>query len=149
MSGEEKKTFREALSQADDNGTTLPARWTTRSSPKEINAQAERMEDYMARVHEFSREEHEAFKDLDDTFSSLEEEVALGSITPRPYKSAFWAYEETDPDYLSAEDMDADDFTENDIMSMAHGKLEEHREFREYARIAAWQMPLLSSKPMT
>ena len=40
-----------------------------------------------------------------------------------------------------------DDVWENDdISSLAHGELEQHRELREYARITAWEMPLLSSK---
>lgn len=37
------------------------------------------------------------------------------------------------------------EFQEDDITSAAHGQLEQHREIREYARIAAWEMPLLSS----
>ncbi|KAI4122005.1 MAG: hypothetical protein LQ347_006664, partial [Umbilicaria vellea] len=32
----------------------------------------------------------------------------------------------------------------DDITSLAHGELEQHRELRTYARIAAWEMPLLS-----
>lgn len=60
-------------------------------------------------------------------------------------KETFWGDEEEDPDYMT-EAADEEDFSEDDIMSMAHGKLEEHREYREYARIAAWQMPLLSSE---
>ncbi|KAL8694021.1 MAG: hypothetical protein Q9218_001259 [Villophora microphyllina] len=36
------------------------------------------------------------------------------------------------------------DFEGNDITSIAHGELEQHREIREYARIAAWEMPMLS-----
>ena len=38
-----------------------------------------------------------------------------------------------------------DTFEGDDISSIAHGELEQHREIREYARIAAWEMPLLSS----
>lgn len=38
-----------------------------------------------------------------------------------------------------------DDFDGDDITSLAHGELEQHREMRQYARIAAWEMPLLSS----
>ena len=38
-----------------------------------------------------------------------------------------------------------DDFQGDDITATAHGELEQHREMREYARIAAWEMPLLSS----
>lgn len=33
-----------------------------------------------------------------------------------------------------------------DIPTLAHGELEAHREKRHYARLAAWEMPLLSSK---
>lgn len=34
---------------------------------------------------------------------------------------------------------------DEDINSLAHGELEQHREMRHYARIIAWEMPLLSS----
>jgi len=33
----------------------------------------------------------------------------------------------------------------DDIPSLAHGELEQHREMRHYARLAAWDMPLLAS----
>lgn len=63
--------------------------------------------------------------------------------TRRP--NPFWMDDEPDSDLLH-EDQNSDKFDEDDIMSLAHAKLEEFREYREYARIAAWQMPLLSSK---
>ncbi|KAL8915585.1 MAG: hypothetical protein Q9171_000150 [Xanthocarpia ochracea] len=37
-----------------------------------------------------------------------------------------------------------EDFEGDDITSIAHGELEQHREIREYARTAAWEMPMLS-----
>ncbi|KAL9121022.1 MAG: hypothetical protein Q9187_002422 [Circinaria calcarea] len=37
-----------------------------------------------------------------------------------------------------------EEFEGDDMTSLAHGDLEQHREIREYARIAAWEMPLLS-----
>jgi hypothetical protein len=37
------------------------------------------------------------------------------------------------------------EFEGDDITSMAHQELDQHREYREYARVAAWEMPLLSS----
>ncbi|KAL9019930.1 MAG: hypothetical protein Q9185_002872 [Variospora sp. 1 TL-2023] len=37
-----------------------------------------------------------------------------------------------------------DEFDGDDITSIAHGELEQHREIRDYARIAAWEMPMLS-----
>ncbi|EHL00067.1 putative 37S ribosomal protein S24, mitochondrial [Glarea lozoyensis 74030] len=33
---------------------------------------------------------------------------------------------------------------EDDISTLAHGELEQHREWRHYARLEAWEMPLLS-----
>ena len=35
-------------------------------------------------------------------------------------------------------------FQGDDLSSMGHGELEQHREIREYARYAAWEMPLLT-----
>ena len=37
-------------------------------------------------------------------------------------------------------------FEGDDITALGHGELEQHRELREYARIAVWEMPLLHSK---
>jgi len=34
----------------------------------------------------------------------------------------------------------------DEITSTGHHHLEQHREFRHYARLAAWEMPLLASK---
>ncbi|KAI9740874.1 MAG: 37S ribosomal protein S24, mitochondrial [Claussenomyces sp. TS43310] len=44
-----------------------------------------------------------------------------------------------DPRVLADAEFEMDDMT-----SVAHGELEQHREFREYARLAAWEMPLLT-----
>lgn len=38
------------------------------------------------------------------------------------------------------------EFEEDDVTALAHGDLEQHREFREYARLMAWEMPLLTSR---
>lgn len=62
----------------------------------------------------------------------------------KPMRDAFWDDEEPDPDLITNDD--SDEFEENDITDIAHAKLEEHREQREYARIAIWEMPLLASE---
>lgn len=52
-------------------------------------------------------------------------------------KSGFWAEGE--------ESMGADeDYFGDDITSHGHGELQKHRELREYARLIAWELPLLS-----
>ncbi|OAQ99775.1 hypothetical protein LLEC1_05141, partial [Akanthomyces lecanii] len=57
-----------------------------------------------------------------------------------PDRRAFW-YDEDDPDTFTEEH---DEFNEDDMMSMAHNKLDEVREMRHYTRLAVWEMPLLS-----
>jgi small subunit ribosomal protein S35 len=37
------------------------------------------------------------------------------------------------------------EFEDDDITALAHGDLEQHREYRHYARLTAWEMPLLTS----
>lgn len=60
----------------------------------------------------------------------------------KPNKESFW-FDEEDPETNTEE---LDEFDENDITSMAHGKLDEVREMRQYARLAVWELPLLSSE---
>ena len=56
---------------------------------------------------------------------------------PERWKSGFWAEgeESLGPD---------EDFFGDDITSHGHGELEQHRELREYARLIAWELPLLN-----
>lgn len=49
-----------------------------------------------------------------------------------------------DPDPWEYEDTLQDD--DDDINALAHGELEQHREIRHYARLAAWELPMLSSR---
>lgn len=145
LTKEEKEAFRRSLALADDSKTSLPARWRSRSSASAIEAQADRMDDYMAEADQLSPEEDAALKDVDLAFNEFDEVISEITKPVKVSRNSFWGEDEEDQDYLT-EDIDEDDFSDEDIMSMAHGKLEEHREFREYARIAAWQMPLLSSE---
>jgi len=64
---------------------------------------------------------------------------------PRLDRKSYWNDE--DDDDPQTHDVDGwDTFDEDDILSVAHGKLDELREHRHYARLAAWELPLLSSK---
>ncbi|KND89649.1 37S ribosomal protein S24, mitochondrial [Tolypocladium ophioglossoides CBS 100239] len=71
---------------------------------------------------------------------TVEEELFKDDVGDKPNKSSFW-FDEEDPETNTEEH---DEFDEDDITSMAHGKLEEIREMRHYARLAVWEMPLLS-----
>ena len=62
----------------------------------------------------------------------------------KPRRDAFWDEDEDDKDLITNDD--SDEFDENDMTDLAHAKLEEHREQRAYARLAIWELPLLSRK---
>jgi len=73
--------------------------------------------------------------------AELEREVT-DMDTPEHPRRTIWNEDEEDPDLL---DNDKEEqFLGDDITSMAHAKLEEHREQRQYARAAVWEMPLLA-----
>ena len=59
----------------------------------------------------------------------------------RPDQIGFLAEAEDDADDVGEDP----EFEGDDITSLAHGELEQHRELRQYARLAVWEMPLLYS----
>ncbi|KAJ4351107.1 37S ribosomal protein S24, mitochondrial [Ascochyta clinopodiicola] len=68
--------------------------------------------------------------DQDEHFEMVEDD-------PYRVKTGFWAEGE--------ESMGPDeDYYGDDITSHGHGELQKHRELREYARLIAWELPLLS-----
>jgi len=71
-------------------------------------------------------------------FSEEAPHVEMNIPRIKPGLMAMGEVEEQD----SGED---EEFEGDDITSLGHGELEQHREMREYARITAWEMPLLSS----
>lgn len=84
-------------------------------------------------------------QEFDKLNEAITEEAADLRRPVKAKRQSFWNAEEVDTDLITDE-IGEDDFEEDDIMAMGHAKLEEHREFREYARVAVWEMPLLSSK---
>jgi small subunit ribosomal protein S35 len=82
---------------------------------------------------------------LDKLTKEVIQETAEIRRPVRITKTMFWNTNEPESDMVTDE-IGEDEFEEDDMTSMAHGKLEEHREYREYARIAIWEMPLLASK---
>ncbi|KAJ0120280.1 mitochondrial ribosomal small subunit component [Diaporthe amygdali] len=102
----------------------------------------------------FSEEERGLFGELaaelaglGDTEIRKEQDAARELSRPlrvavKPRRDAFWDEDEDDKDLISNDD--SDEFDENDMTDIAHAKLEEHREQRAYARLAIWEMPMLS-----
>jgi hypothetical protein len=60
-----------------------------------------------------------------------------------PQDIGYWAEEEEDE--LGLHEDGDDDADESHITAVAEAELELHREIRQYTRIAAWDMPLLTS----
>ena len=62
------------------------------------------------------------------------------NVAPERTQPGFWSMGEESDDLGGDED-----FEGNDLTATGHAELDAHRELREFARIAAWEMPLLSS----
>ncbi|KAL4970832.1 mitochondrial 37S ribosomal protein mS35 [Aspergillus stella-maris] len=88
------------------------------------------------------------FAELDDIVNGIDKEAPLKFTEERKKVSGFWANDEDDEFGVVP---DNDDVHDDEITSAAHAELELHREIREYARIAAWDMPHLSklAQPFT
>lgn len=86
----------------------------------------------------------EAFAELDRSVNQIDKEEDIRFEDVRMKQYGFWGDEEDD-EFAQVEDGD-EEINDDEITSMAHAEMELHREMREYARIAAWDMPLLNSK---
>ena len=95
--------------------------------------------------------EHFNSSSVDSKLSSMVSEVAHEVDVESPPPPIIPSPDRFRPGLLAMgeeeeQDVGEDEVFEGDeISSLAHGELEQHREIREYARIAAWEMPLLSS----
>ncbi|KAI0851344.1 mitochondrial ribosomal protein [Daldinia vernicosa] len=131
--------------------SSTPIRWSRASKREEDELEEDEEDDGSVSVAEMERSLRAALRDPEFEASTRIQEQMLNNANaimsnaqrvPK-LKRPFWHDEEEDTDLITDE-RNEDEFDEDDIMSMAHGKLEEYREQREYARIAAWEMPLLS-----
>ena len=104
--------------------------------PDDMRADLEELMSRMKGVeNELARElKNELGDDAGDTRNFVEKQRP-----PRP-GGLLDMGDEDEPDRADDEVFEGDDMT-----SLGHGDLERHREMREYARIAAWDMPLLAS----
>ena len=85
-----------------------------------------------------------AFAEIQKSVDQIDRQEDIRFEDIRPKFKGFWAEDDGD-EMAQVEDGD-EDIQDNEITSMAHAELEMHREMREYARIAAWDMPMLSSE---
>lgn len=82
--------------------------------------------------------------EINQSVYEMDREIPMPFNDTKPKMMGFWGEDEED-EFALVED-DDDEFKNDDMSSIAHAELEQHREIREYARIAAWDMPMLSSK---
>ena len=81
-------------------------------------------------------------RDVSNLVSKVNSSGPHLKFTPERVKPGFFNMGEED-----FQDMGEDEeFEGDDLNEMGHAELDRHRELRHYARIAAWEMPLLSSK---
>ncbi|KAJ5638065.1 hypothetical protein N7490_007944 [Penicillium lividum] len=83
-----------------------------------------------------------AFAELEKRVNQIDKEEDIRFEDIRSKARGFWA-EDEDDEFALVEDGD-EEINDDEITSMAHAEMEMHREMREYARIAAWDMPMLS-----
>lgn len=86
-----------------------------------------------------------AFAEIENLANQVEREEPMRFNDEPERRRGFWAEDDGD-EFALVEDGD-EAFNDDEITSMAHAEVELHREIREYARIAAWDMPLLSRMP--
>ncbi|KAJ5504073.1 hypothetical protein N7463_006947 [Penicillium fimorum] len=91
-----------------------------------------------------------AFEELERSIMQIDKEEDLRFEEIRPRRAGFWAEDEPDELVNILEDGD-EEINDDEITSLAHAEMELHREMREYARLTAWDMPMLSklAKPFT
>lgn len=83
------------------------------------------------------------FAELDKEVTEINRAYPMRFDGNSAQRLGFWGKDETD-DFAKVEDAD-EEYLDDEMTSMAHAEVELHREVREYARIAAWDMPFLSS----
>ena len=150
------------LDDGDDSALSEPTRTAFRFRVTDLD------DEERAAYQALSPEEQEQWRDeakqIHDYMTSPETEQELAGDVAQAVNEAAQEtpHEEFDiprikPGLLAmGEDEEQDigedeEFEGDDITSLGHGELEQHREMREYARIMAWEMPMLSklAKPFT
>lgn len=132
----QRQPFKFSLSDLDPDERSA---YTT-LSPEEREQwreEAQQMHDHMTSPEVESELQGEVSQAAYETSAEVPQ---TESTMPR-IKPGFFAMGE-----LEEQDSGEDpEYQSDDLTSLGHGELEQHREMRHYARIAAWEMPLLSS----
>jgi small subunit ribosomal protein S35 len=114
--------------------------WNAMSAEERAEFEAE----YKKFVEEYNgpNGEGEESAEVDRIISQIDREVPEPPEVEKKPVLGFWGEDEED-EFAAVED--GNEGSDDVITSMAEAELELHREMRHYARIAAWDMPLLAS----
>lgn len=132
--------------------------------PSDLDAEQRALFDKMSKdeqTHHMAIQNHlkavlESEEQLPDDFEAEMNDVVKGMERQLPelnfrerrdlygIQAGFWADDEADDEFTQLPD-DDDSSDESHFSSIAESELELHRELRDYHRIAAWDLPLLSS----
>lgn len=144
---------------ADEDTSTDPPPGAVRQpfefNPKDLSPEERKMFDSLSpdeqtEWREEMRQIHEAFNQP-EFVQRMTGEVSKAAAEPllppidiprKRFKPGLMAMGEDEPEDIGEDP----EFEGDDITALAHGELEQHREMREYARIAVWEMPLLNSQ---
>lgn len=143
-----EKTFAtKNYSHTDDEGNTVNyITPTSKQQLREINAESGESMDLTDSAAELGAGAHEGgasrriMKGLDEYMGALSKDEITENKKER-VEEGFFNYGEDNPKDVGEDE----EFQGDDISSQGHEELEQHRELREYARLAAWEMPLLHS----
>ncbi|KAJ5345002.1 hypothetical protein N7452_003006 [Penicillium brevicompactum] len=117
-------------------------------SPQDRSAFDQENQDKVARWND-PVERAAMFREIDQSVQQIDKETDLRFEEVKSRQLGFWAEDEPD-EFGQVEDGD-EEINDDEMTSMAHAEVELHREMREYARITAWDMPMLSklAQPFT
>ncbi|KAK2625205.1 hypothetical protein QTJ16_005574 [Diplocarpon rosae] len=122
--------------------TSRPARALLAKVKKSGNPRAARLLEIDGKLRQARRMENaeDPFQQGHQRIDAMVRPHELAAVRRKRLKETFMNMGEQEPweDEYTMEDDD------DDMNSLAHGELEQHREMRHYARLAAWEMPLLS-----
>ncbi|PBP18619.1 37S ribosomal protein [Diplocarpon rosae] len=122
--------------------TSRPARALLAKVKKSGNPRAARLLEIEGKLRQARRIENaeDPFQQGHQRIDAMVRPHELAAVRRKRLKETFMNMGEQEPweDEYTMEDDD------DDMNSLAHGELEQHRELRHYARLAAWEMPLLS-----
>lgn len=129
----------------------------TNDFERSLSSEERNTYDYLSREEKLQYQE-----DMRKYHQHMNSSAVISELTAEASRAALEVSQEIDPEDFKypkinpgvmAEGEDDEqgsgedeEFKGDDISSAGHGELEQHREMREYARIAAWEMPLLSSE---